>query len=310
MAKTIPRSSQFKPGDLLLKVIRIANHAIGGVPHGHEFEELVVITGGRGVHLVNGRRYEIKRGDVFVVMGNSEHAYPEGQALALINVLFDPNALQVPLHDLRAATGYVALFQVEPRARGRREFKSRLHLDPAAMRELLGLIGEMEGELASTLPGHRCAAVNLWMRIQIFLARLYGETVEQAPASEGGLSRVIGYMERHLAEPLTVEQLAKVSGMSVPVFFREFGSVMGCPPIEYFLRMRIGRARRLLQTGMMRINEVGAAVGFEDSNYFTRQFRRLTGSSPRDYRLQFALPTQKRQVQRKAAPGRTAQRRS
>ncbi len=278
------KSHQFPPGSLGLKVIRIDDHGVGREPHGHEFEELVVITGGRGMHQVDGQRYEIQRGDIFVLLGNTRHCYPEAEALQLINILFDSGGLRAPLHDLSGSSGYVALFQVEPLVRRQRAFKNRLRLQGSPLRELLGLIGELEGELGSQAVGHRCAAVAIWMRLQIFLARLYQEEVEDATASVGGLSRVISYMERHLAEPLTVEQLAHVAGMSSSTFFREFKAVMGRPPIEHLVRLRIGRAQRLLQTTPLRIGEVAAVAGFEDSNYFTRQFRRLTGTSPREYR--------------------------
>jgi transcriptional regulator GlxA family with amidase domain len=75
-----------------------------------------------------------------------------------------------------------------------------------------------------------------------------------------------------------------MSGMSRRNFLRAFESTMGCPPITYLIRLRIRRASELLQQHESSITEIAMAVGFNDSNYFSRQFRAVTGESPRNYR--------------------------
>jgi len=49
--------------------------------------------------------------------------------------------------------------------------------------------------------------------------------------------------------------------------------------------LRIGKAAQILRREPLRITEVSEAVGFSDSNYFSRQFRHVMGVSPREYRL-------------------------
>jgi transcriptional regulator GlxA family with amidase domain len=66
--------------------------------------------------------------------------------------------------------------------------------------------------------------------------------------------------------------------------FRIFRQIMGRSPIDYLIRLRIHKAAQLLRREPMRVKEVSAAVGFTDSNYFTRQFRNVMGASPREYR--------------------------
>jgi len=121
----------------------------------------------------------------------------------------------------------------------------------------------------------------------VFFAGLRGGIIGQAHTVIR-LSRVISFMSRHYIEPLTIDDLAHLAGMSSSTLFREFKSIMGRPPIDHLLHLRIERAGRLLQSSPMRIGEVAAAAGFEDSNYFTRQFRRIKGISPREYRARSA----------------------
>ena len=96
------------------------------------------------------------------------------------------------------------------------------------------------------------------------------------------ISEVLAYLERHYAKPLAVEDLAGVAGMSPTSLFHLFKEIMDRSPIDYLIHLRIDKARQLLRRGGMRVGEVSAAVGFNDSNYFARQFRRITGHSPRE----------------------------
>jgi AraC-like DNA-binding protein len=66
---------------------------------------------------------------------------------------------------------------------------------------------------------------------------------------------------------------------------RVFRKATGQTPIEYLVRLRIQKAMELLRTTDRTITEIAMDVGFNDSNYFARQFRRLTDRSPRAFRL-------------------------
>ncbi|MEP3481794.1 MAG: helix-turn-helix transcriptional regulator [Fuerstiella sp.] len=74
--------------------------------------------------------------------------------------------------------------------------------------------------------------------------------------------------------------------MSRRNFIRAFESAMNSPPIKYLIRLRIKNACRMLQASQKSISEIAMAVGFSDSNYFSRQFRLHTGMSLTDYRNQ------------------------
>ena len=72
--------------------------------------------------------------------------------------------------------------------------------------------------------------------------------------------------------------------MSPSSLFRLFRHHVGHSPVDYLIRLRIGRAAEMLRRETARISEVSEAAGFTDSNYFSRQFHRVMGVSPRDYR--------------------------
>ncbi|MCG3147500.1 MAG: HTH-type transcriptional activator RhaR [Verrucomicrobiae bacterium] len=266
-----------------LRVMRVPQHGVSHQQHTHDFAELVVILGGHGQHQVGREVYDISAGDVFVLLGSTSHCYPVTKDLLLINILYDPANLRLPRADLGTVPGYHALFEVEPRFRQRQRFQNRLKLDMEQLGQLAKLIAELEGELRSHHPGARFLATAHFMRIMAFVARAYSKlpVEEQRPVTQ--LSKVLGYIEQHFAEPLTVANLARVAHLSETSLFRLFRQILGRSPVDYLIRLRVQKAGQLLRREPIRIKEVSEAVGFADSNYFTRQFRKVMGVSPREY---------------------------
>ncbi len=96
--------------------------------------------------------------------------------------------------------------------------------------------------------------------------------------------KVMAYMHAHYAQDLTRSQLAQYAGLSERHLARCFAAEVGLSPMDYLNRYRIAQARRLLDGSDASIAQVMEAVGFGDSSYFARIFRRETGMSPRAYR--------------------------
>lgn len=93
------------------------------------------------------------------------------------------------------------------------------------------------------------------------------------------LARVIEYLEVHLANDVSVEELAKVAGLSASHFSALFRNATGEPPHRYHTRLRVQRARRLIESGVS-ASEAALQVGFFDQSHLTRHMRRLLGTSP------------------------------
>jgi AraC-like DNA-binding protein len=99
-----------------------------------------------------------------------------------------------------------------------------------------------------------------------------------------GLSAVRHHIEANLARPLSLEGLARGAGLSVSRFSAAFRRHFGVSPIRHVLRLRLQRAGELLRDRNLTIAEVARRVGFEDPFYFSRQFRKERGCSPREWR--------------------------
>jgi len=103
------------------------------------------------------------------------------------------------------------------------------------------------------------------------------------------LKRVIEFIEANLAEPLTLDLLAHVAGLSVFHFARVFRQATGSSPYRYVSERRLQRAQRLLMSPELSVHEIARACGFPRHANFSAAFARARGMSPSAYRAYFAL---------------------
>ena len=280
----ISGSAHFLPLDLPLQIMRIPDHTAGPTTHKHDFTEMALVLNGLGKHRVGDEVYTIKTGDVFVILGDMSHGYPETDNLYVVNILMDIPRLGLPRADLGGLPGYHELFEVEPTMRGRAKFRNRLRLSMEQLAVATRLLTEIEEELGSGARGHGFIATALLMQLVGFLSRCYSQVEPERIRPVTQISKLLGYLERHYDEPLSIADMMRAVNMSQTSLMRTFGQIMGRSPTDHLIRLRVSKAQELLRRTTLPVTEIALAVGFCDGNYLARQFRRITGASPSDYR--------------------------
>ncbi len=96
--------------------------------------------------------------------------------------------------------------------------------------------------------------------------------------------KVIAYMREHLSEPIGLDALADLVGLSRFHFCTAFRLATGQTPHNALVAMRIERARQLLASPELPVTAVALAVGYETPSSFAASFRKVTGVTPREYR--------------------------
>jgi transcriptional regulator GlxA family with amidase domain len=91
-------------------------------------------------------------------------------------------------------------------------------------------------------------------------------------------------MEAHLSENIDLTMLATVAGLSTYHFAREFKRSTGIAPHYYLVNKRIERAQDMLARTDSSLAEIAIAAGFADQSHLARHFRRIVGSTPREFR--------------------------
>ncbi|MER8157663.1 AraC family transcriptional regulator [Streptomyces sp. NPDC094472] len=110
-----------------------------------------------------------------------------------------------------------------------------------------------------------------------------GEIVRQLGLADSSLShvaRAVRWIREHYAEPFRVEDLARLAGMSVSAFHRNFRTVTAMSPIQFQKRIRLQEARLMLTTRSADVTGVGLLVGYESPSQFSREYRRQFGTPP------------------------------
>ncbi|WP_123025071.1 AraC family transcriptional regulator [Mycolicibacterium stellerae] len=94
------------------------------------------------------------------------------------------------------------------------------------------------------------------------------------------ISRSIGWIRGNYAEPMRVEDLARLSGMSPSAFHRHFRAVTAMSPLQFQKRIRLQEARSLLVSGPGDVAGIGHRVGYDSPSQFNREYRRMFGVPP------------------------------
>lgn len=130
-------------------------------------------------------------------------------------------------------------------------------------------------------PAHLLAASGAAWQL---LTRIAADSV--LPADGSPLERAMRFLEARVDGNITVGELAAMVGMSPSHLGALFRAATGGGPAAFHTSLKMARARALLDTTPSSVREVAAAVGYSDPLYFSRQFRRVHGTTPTEYRAQ------------------------
>ncbi|WP_240420422.1 helix-turn-helix domain-containing protein [Paenibacillus periandrae] len=149
----------------------------------------------------------------------------------------------------------------------------------------------LEQQFQQLVDLHRSNTLTAPLRIKSILLEIISEYIEQsteqphltATTSTSKIHSVLSYIESHLSEQMSVDELAKLVHFHPNYFMHYFKTMMGLSPIVYINKKRLDKARRLLTTTEHTISAIADEIGME-LYYFSRIFKKQTGMSPSEYR--------------------------
>lgn len=98
------------------------------------------------------------------------------------------------------------------------------------------------------------------------------------------ISRVIGFVNKHYSDPISLESAARIAGLERTYFSKFFRRQIGIGYQRWLQKYRVRRAIDLMRHRKLSITAIAFAVGFSDLRTFERAFRKVTGACPRDIR--------------------------
>ncbi len=238
---------------------------------------------GIALHQLDDLCESISMGDVFVIPPRYTHGYEveENQGVQVLNVMFDLDALGINYRDLEAIPGFHALFSMKTA----KKFEPHLKLDAKDLAHVNSIVEEIEEAQESLVAGSEFCCETKLRELILFLSRRYSNVVTQGGSKNLlKLGDVISHMEKHYAEDLRFEDLAAAAHLAPTTLRRLFHESFGCSPMAYLQQLRIKKAMLMLADPTRSIGDIAFAIGFNDSGYFTRIFKKETGGTPREFR--------------------------
>jgi AraC-like DNA-binding protein len=255
------------PGLLLSKVD-------SSEPHHSLTEPLLVVMAQGGKRLLLGEQvHEYRAGQYLLVttdlpvtghfVGASPRTPALGMGLALRPAAIAPLLLETPLHHRPRDTCPIATGDADADLLDATARLLRLLDHPADAPVLAPLI---EREI-------------LWR----LLTGPHGGLLRQiglADSSLSHVSRAIRWIRENYAEPMRIDELARLTGMSPSALHRHFRAVTAMSPLQFQKRIRLQEARSLLVADAGDVAGVGHLVGYDSPSQFNREYRRLFGAPP------------------------------
>ena len=255
--------------------------------HQHDFYELVLVDRGSARHYMNSKAIPILPGNLFLIPPGRIHGYLDPQDLHIYNFLFFRDVYELFRDDLSSLPSFQMLFQVQPRLESNlRSRTGLLSLTGEDFEFALNTAEKIVCEIGSRRQGSRTVVLGSFLSFIAHCLRQASLPEKNCAANHyaGQISSLLAQLEQHPDKEWTLAKMAKCAGMSVANFRLCFRMLTGCAPVEYLLQLRLRKAAAMLVSSRLSVGEIAWQTGFQDANYFSRQFRRFYGESPRAYR--------------------------
>lgn len=255
-------------------------------PHAHDFLVLLYVETGGGSARIDGHTWPLTTGDAFVIAPGAvvapdldgPVAPPQAWAVSFPSDAVDPGAPE-PLVSWRT---HPLLF---PFARGRATGGQPLRVPPPERATWSRLLEELHGELRARRDGYPEAARALLTLLLVRLARLGPDVADDLRLrNEPLLAGVFDVIEARYAEPISLRDVAGAVGMSPGHLTSVVGRRTGRTVQQWIIERRMAAARYLLTTSDLTVDALAHRVGYRDAGYFGKQFRRLHGVGPAEWR--------------------------
>ena len=254
--------------------------------HHHSAFEISYILSGRGVYRIGNRETDIREGDIYLFSTNEVHCITEiydDKPMTLLNIHFEPRFIWSPSGNALDER-FLRIFL----DRGE-EFSNRLDRENPTTEEIASLILRMHKEADERPEAYELMLKTYLLNILVLLIRDYNY-VSKKPLSPAHSEKLIlmesalNYIDENISAPLTLDELAQKAGMSRTYFSAVFKNLNGMTPWEYIGLKRIERAKRLLRTTDKSVLDISLECGFNNVSQFNRQFKRITGLKPLEYK--------------------------
>ncbi len=249
--------------------------------HNHTWFEISTVLGGSGTYTVDGKEYSISTGDVLVFCSNEAHCITDVKSeLKILNTHFEPSYIRAGGADGLSAAHQSFCFYHSP------EFENLITAERGE--KIRNLLLQIKDELTASDGEYSLAVKAMLHLIIVSLIRDFNFCDTSSESTHGfkGIMRAITYIDRHLTEPLSLEDIANVADISPTYFSCLFKKLCQVNLWDYIISKRVEKAAYLIcdEKNEQTMLQIALACGFNSTASFNKQFKRVTGLTPTQYR--------------------------
>lgn len=242
------------------KRLQISRRSIDcSILHNHAFYEIEIVLSGSGVCNLNGQQLDMGRGFLYVNSPLDFHAFTAnpGDTIELINFTFSESVIRLP------------------------EF---VQFTESALQKHFIL---SEGELQKLICLSDCMMDEPYDVQKPCFESMLKIILRNFPTSHtehgGPISAAIEYIQEHFQETITIEDMARLTNLSVPYFSKRFKQKTGMNYKTYCSSVKIAHAMKLFASSDLNATEVCFRSGFNSYSVFARTFKQQTAMTPKEY---------------------------
>lgn len=244
--------------------------------HSHpDHVEISIIYSGTSEYLIGNQRQLIEPGDVIVYNAGVVHDELSSAETQIGSYFFAVGNLSLPHLPPNAliSSGINPVFHIK------QDFGTIQTLCEA-------MLAHFEQKKSVWSP--RIVHYETMALLEIIWQVIHEEQQMQIPHPQDHVGqRIVAYIDAHYREPLTMKQLSEALHLSESYISHVFREMIGCPPMQYILRKKIGEAQTLLISTEDSISHIAQTVGFDSQSHFNKRFRSYVGISPGQFRKNY-----------------------
>lgn len=267
------------------KLITIRPHTrfVHFPPHRHDYVELIYMCNGSTTHIINGNRVNLQKGELLFLSTEAvqEIERAEKDDIA-VNFIILPQFFDKVLTMLGEEETPLKSFIIDFISK-KTDNEAYLHFKVGDILPIQNLVENLIYTLVYDTQNKR--SVNQITMGLLFLQLLnYTDRLSLKQQENSLIMNVLKYIEENYQKG-SLSQLAKTLHYDMHWLSREIKNISGKTYTEILQEKRLSQAMFLLKSTNMRIEEISAAVGYDNKSYFHRVFYSKTGLTPRNYRL-------------------------
>ncbi|WP_084822017.1 AraC family transcriptional regulator [Bacillus sp. SA1-12] len=231
--------------------------------------EILLLQSGHGVHIIDGKEYETKQGDILIYNAGIKHE----------EFADSENGMDI----LSCAIGNVCIKGLPPNVLFAKKYCPVIQ-NRSCYHEIGALMDMLYNNFLSRSPSRE-----LEYHLLCSLLLMVRETVMREESNEEQKEQELGhlilrYIDEHYIEDISLQDIADELNMSPYYISHAFKRTTGYSPMQYVIRRRIGEAQSYLLSTDKTVTEIAYFVGYNSASNFNNAFKKMVGMSPQSYR--------------------------